>query len=66
MDMHMPLEGVTKENIKKTLRLTIFGIVYYIGSKTWVYIDNLSEATWLTSFEGVTKDEIQPWGKYRV
>ena len=46
MDIHMPLEGVTKENIQNTLRLTIFGIVYYIGSKTWVRIDNLLEATW--------------------
>ena len=46
----MPLEGVTR-NIQTTLRLTIFGIVYYIGSKTWVYIDNLLGATWLTSFE---------------
>ena len=66
MDIHMPSEGVTKENIQKPLRLTIFGIVYYIGSKTWVYIDNLLEATWLTSFRTSQKTKRMrdsPWKK---
>ena len=44
------------------VNITIFGIVYYIGLKTWVYIDNLLEANWLTSF-GISQKMKDSHGK---
>ena len=54
----MPLEGVTKENIQKNIEAYhIWHCVLHRIKDMGVYIDNLLEATWLTSFEGVTKED---------
>ena len=44
-------------------RITTLAYGHLIGRES---IDHRGQATWLTSFEGVTKDKRQPWGKYGV
>ena len=40
--------------------ITILAYGHLVGRET---TDHRRQATWLTSFEGVTKDERQPWGR---